>query len=165
MNKHYSLRQAYDTDASHISELALRSKAYWGYSDEFMRACVDELSYSSADILNTSNVFTVCESGNKPVGFYQLCVVLPGVIELEALFVEPEAIGKGIGKRLLNDAFAKASSLGFAKLSTQADPNAESFYLKAGGTLVGYRKSLSIPNRKLPMIEFDLSKWDHSNTL
>jgi len=33
-----------------LSNLAFRSKAHWGYSDEFMAACRDELTYSSEKI-------------------------------------------------------------------------------------------------------------------
>jgi len=43
------IRTASLGDAPLISSLATRSKAYWGYPDEFMQACQDELKVSDED--------------------------------------------------------------------------------------------------------------------
>lgn len=42
------IRPARDTELDALTALVLRSKAHWGYSDEFMRACAAELTVSPA---------------------------------------------------------------------------------------------------------------------
>jgi hypothetical protein len=39
-----SVLQASESDASLLTELALRSKSYWGYDPEFLEACRAELT-------------------------------------------------------------------------------------------------------------------------
>ncbi|ASJ57233.1 hypothetical protein BP422_29235 [Brevibacillus formosus] len=45
-----NIRRGKGLEASELSELAYRSKAYWGHSDEFMEACRDDLTLSPASI-------------------------------------------------------------------------------------------------------------------
>ena len=40
----WRIRQALPSEVEHLSELAFRSKSYWGYSDRFMQACLKELT-------------------------------------------------------------------------------------------------------------------------
>ena len=56
----------------------------------------------------------------------------------------------------------KARHLGDSKMIIQGDPNAERFYRSAGGTIIGTRKSVSIPNRELPIFCINLGKSDKS---
>ena len=134
----------------------MRSKAHWGYSDEFMSACREELTYSDAQIDSDNYEFYVCEAEGRIAGFYAL--ELPGSTdaELEALFVEPESIGQGFGRMLMEHAKARAAALGIKQLIIQGDPNAESFYEAAGGVGDGQRESSSIPGRFLPVFRIDL---------
>jgi len=44
------VRAARLDDASDLSALAWRSKAYWGYEQSFLNACRDELTYSDEQI-------------------------------------------------------------------------------------------------------------------
>ena len=74
-------------ESEFLSNLALRSKAYWGYSQEFIDACRRELSYSEEDIQN--NLFFVAEIDNSILGFYGLRRIFGIEMELEALFIEP----------------------------------------------------------------------------
>ena len=40
----WQIRQALPSEVEYLSELAFRSKSYWGYSDCFMQACLAELT-------------------------------------------------------------------------------------------------------------------------
>ena len=40
----WRIRQALPSEVKHLSELAFRSKSYWGYSDRFMQVCREELT-------------------------------------------------------------------------------------------------------------------------
>jgi len=38
----------------------------------------------------------------------------------------------------------------------ESDPHAKGFYRAAGGNLVGYKESVNMPGRKLPLFSIDL---------
>ena len=149
-----TIRKADHYEAEALTALALRSKAYWGYSQEFMAACRAELTYSQANICN--NHFFVAENGNSIVGFYGLVRLSTAEIELEAMFVEPAFIGQGLGRTLIEHAKKSAANLGAVNMIVQSDPHATSFYLAAGGTLTGQTTSGSISGRYLPTFTIQL---------
>jgi hypothetical protein len=72
---------------------------------------------------------------------------------LEDLFVEPDAIGTGVGAALFRHAVRRAASGGTTVLSIDADPNAAGFYVAMGAVRVGESPSASIPGRVLPRLE------------
>lgn len=151
------VRPARIEEARLLSDLALRSKAHWGYSSEFIEACRDELSYSERELSSGQMHFFVVESACSVVGFYALARLSGTEYELHALFVEPAFIGKGFGRILVEHAKAEASTMGATSLRIQGDPNAERFYRAAGGVLTGSKESGSIPGRFLPTFLVDLS--------
>ncbi len=148
------LRQARMEESAAISALARRSKAYWGYDDAFMDACAGELTYSAEDI-RTQPVI-IAELHGKLAGFFSLFRETPARIELDALFVDPPYIGRGIGRRLFCDAQSRARESGAGILFVQSDPNALPFYQAMGGHVAGEKPSLSIPDRMLPILEYQL---------
>lgn len=138
-------------DAAELSALALRSKGHWGYDDAFLEACRDELTCTPAD----------CASGDLFVGVCDSTIVGFGMVrgaggdgELEALFVDPPWIGRGVGSRLLAHALDVARARGIVRLRLDADPGAEQFYTRHGARRVGEVASGSIPGRLLPRLEF-----------
>jgi N-acetylglutamate synthase-like GNAT family acetyltransferase len=157
----HTIRAARAGEAGLLSELALRSKAHWGYSPEFIEACRAELSYREEQLQSKHMRFFVLERAEIVIGFYALALQSGQAAELEALFVEPRFIGKGFGRVLIEDAKSVAATLGATLLIIQGDPNAERFYLAAGGVLSGTRESGSIPGRFLPTFEISLT-GDHA---
>ncbi|MEM1255303.1 MAG: GNAT family N-acetyltransferase [Cyanobacteria bacterium P01_H01_bin.21] len=145
------IRAALPQDSQLLTALALRSKAYWGYSQEFMVACRQELSQSREKISTPKFHFFVCEIAETITGFYALEQLSPTKFELEALFVEPDWMGQGIGRLLMEHAKAKALCLGGQLLYIYADPNAAGFYQAMGGILTGTQESASVPGRFLPI--------------
>ena len=156
MSNESIVRAATAVEAVEISSLAMRSKAHWGYSDEFMSACREELTYSDAQIDSDNYEFYICEAEGRIAGFYALELLGTTDAELAALFVEPTSIGHGFGRTLIEHAKARAAALGIKQLIIQGDPNAESFYEAAGGVSDGQRESGSIPGRFLPIFRIDL---------
>ncbi len=150
----WQIRQALPSEVEYLSELAFRSKSYWGYSDQFMQACRQELTVDE-DYIENNPTFVIEDAGNT-VGFYSLERISASEVELSFLFVDPTFIGKGYGRRLMMHAQEEARHLGYSKMMIQGDPNAERFYRSAGGSVVGTRKSASIPNRELPIFCINL---------
>jgi GNAT superfamily N-acetyltransferase len=151
-----TLRPAREDESGALTELALRSKAHWGYDAAFLAACRDELAVASADI--EAGRVVVAEVDGTIAGFSTL-VGEPPVAEVEALFVEPERIGAGtgIGRALFLGLRATARSEGFTRLLIEAEPNAAGFYEHLGAKQIGERPSGSIPGRRLPLLELDLA--------
>ena len=145
-----TIRRALPTEAELLSALALRSKAHWGYAPEFMAACRAELTYGQDDLSSTQRHFWVLEKANRVLGFYAL-LGNSAHMELDALFVEPQHIGQGLGQQLVAHAITTATALGAGSLVIQGDPHTEPFYLKIGAVKTGSAPSASIPGRQLPM--------------
>src|ERR1700754_4401778 len=104
MRETESIRPARIDEARLLSDLALRSKAHWGYSPEFIERCRTELSYSEEQLLAEHMRFFVLESAQRVVGFYALERLSRTEIELEAMFIEPAFIGHGFGRLLIEHA-------------------------------------------------------------
>lgn len=146
------IRPARPEEAGALSNLAMRSKAHWGYSSEFMEACRDELTYTPEQII--AGGVWVLEDEGEVRGFYALTNISPNAIELEAMFVAPERIGSGYGRALMDHALAESRAAGhIERLVIQADPNASGFYESAGARRIGDRDSDSIAGRALPLYE------------
>jgi len=141
-----------------LSDLALRSKAHWGYSRSFLDACRSELTVDASRFGTDDYRCFVAVTGDSILGFYSLQAVAAGTYELDALFVEPEHIGKGVGRALIEHALRELSEAGGERLIIQGDPNATAFYVAAGARQVGTRESGSIPGRRLPLFEIDISR-------
>ncbi len=151
------IREALSQEADLLSCLALRSKAHWGYSQEFLDACRSELSVDASRVGSDDYQCFVAVDDDLVVGFYSLESVSPDIFELEALFVEPSRIGSGVGRSLIQHAVRRLSKCGARRLIIQGDPNATDFYIAAGARQVGIRESDSIPGRNLPLFEIEVA--------
>ena len=150
----FHLRDGRPEEARLLSELALRSKAHWGYDAAFLEACRRELTLASADVpLHRTRV---AEDAHGWIVGFATIVGVPPDGEIGAFFVEPERIGAGVGRVLWVDAVARARREGFARLRIDADPDAEGFYRRMGALRVGVAPSGSIPGRVLPRLVFGL---------
>ncbi|MGN0063985.1 MAG: GNAT family N-acetyltransferase [Nocardioides sp.] len=144
------IRPARADEHAAVSALALASKGHWGYSAEFLEACRVELTYDAETC--ASGRMWVAEADDALAGFV-LLEGEPPAGELAALFVDPAAIGTGVGGLLLRHALHEAAVRGFTRLSLDADPGAEAFYLHHGAVRTGESPSGSVPGRVLPRLE------------
>lgn len=154
----WTIRPARPEEAAALTDLALRSKAHWGYSAAFMTAVGAELTQNPADI--DRHPTFVAEHRAGLAGFYSLRPRSDGELELADLFVAPEWIGRGCGQALLAHARDQARALGHRTMVVQSDPYAEGFYVRAGGRVIGTEPSGSIPGRRLPLLRFELTAAD-----
>ncbi len=151
------IRRAIPDDAVLLSELALRSKGHWGYSQEFLESCRSELTVDARRIGSDDYHCFVAVQDDRVIGFYTAANVSKNTYELDALFVEPEHIGTGVGRSLLQHAIQSLSELGAEHLIIQGDPHAGDFYAAAGARQTGSRESESIPGRFLPVFKIDIA--------
>ena len=151
------LRPASVGEAEALSALALRSKAHWGYDEDFIDACREELTVRAADIGPHRLTVAVTETTNRILGFYGLVGTTDADAELSALFVEPDAMGAGVGRLLFDGAVDAARKAGLGQLRIEADPFAAAFYDHMGAVRTGSTPSHSIAGRELPLYTVDLS--------
>lgn len=152
----HTIRKAKPNDAAILSELAFRSKAYWGYAAEVMQSFWEELSVSPEKVQHQDFEYFVAEVDKTIAGFCALEKLSDKEYELEALFVDPSYMRNRIGAALLRKAKEVVQSYGGSSLIIQGDPNAVDFYEAHGAELVGKRESDSIPGRFLPLFEIHL---------
>ncbi len=149
------LRHARPDELAALTALARRSKAHWGYSEAFMDACREALTVEPQLLLDGEVVLAQGPEG--PLGFYALGWLDERDVELDLLFIEPAAIGQGIGRRLVEHAKQAARARGRRRMIVQGDPHAEGFYRAMGGERAGERASASIQDRMLPVFVIDLT--------
>jgi GNAT superfamily N-acetyltransferase len=145
------LRPATASDADALTALTRRSKAHWGYSAEFMAAIWNNLVISVAQIEADGCVVACTE--DVVLGYYRIGGPPPTGLLMD-LFVDPQAIGTGIGRALWEHATNAGRERGYQTLNLESDPNAEGFYLRMGARRVGEREVS--PNRLLPLMSADL---------
>jgi len=153
-----TFRLGKNSDSKILSDLALRSKAYWSYDKEFIDSCAEDLAISEERA--GGGFIIVAEKNNQVIGFYGFDQGLREK-EMTHLFVDPSFIGKGVGLQLWNHAVLFAKNHGLKEFKLIADPfAAEKFYFKVGCTQVGETDSSAKPGRKLPILIFkiDVSK-------
>lgn len=136
-----------------LSALCLKSKAVWGYDNDFMEACRGELTIDRLDLWSTS--IAVAEKDGKVVGVAQVKVV-GGEADLLKLFVEPTTLHGGVGRALFVWATDQATRRGANRLVIEADPDAVPFYRRMGAEDCGFAPSGSIAGRMLPRLVKEL---------
>jgi len=136
-------------DATRLTQIMRQSKAYWGYSAAQLKAWESELLISEAHIIDYI-VFKLI-IGGKVLGFYSLLPRDGQQIWMENLFIHPSLIGKGYGSSLLQHAVEESKKRGFQEMGLEADPNAVSFYLRKGFSVIGQTPT-SIPGRFMPLM-------------
>jgi len=150
-----TVRRARPDEADTLTILALRSKAHWGYDQEFIDACRTELTLTPGFVVKTP--VRVFVANCRLLGFYSL-VRWNSDVELGHFFVDPAVLRQGVGTRLWEDAVEQATSRGYQRLYVQSDPNAESFYLRLGAERIGDVPSAVRAGRMLPLLMFELAE-------
>ena len=148
-----NIRKATIDEAGYLSELSFRSKAYWGYSEAFMEACRKDLTILPEDIL--SSIIFVLEDDKVIKGFIGL-EIEDGSCLLSNLFIDPNEIGKGYGRRLWLHMLEVAKELNVHSILIHSDPYAEDFYLAMGARRIGEIESTVFEGRKLPLLEIPI---------
>lgn len=136
-------RPARPGEAAALTALVMRSKAYWGYGPEFLAACAPELRIREEELVLRR--IAVAENGRgEALGLASLedagghggdtegAEDTSRTVRLGLLFVDPPAVGRGLGRLLYQDAVRRAAELGFRRLLIDADPHAAGFYRAMG---------------------------------
>lgn len=146
----FTLRRAVAEDAAALTDIALKSKAYWGYDQAFMDACLDELTVTEAT-MRLGETWVAEDADGRIAGFFDLRAE-SGIAEVYDLFVSPDRIGSGLGRLLWDRLEERAAAMNVETIGIDADPHAVDFYRHMGAKVVGEIPSGSIPGRMLPRL-------------
>lgn len=145
------IRPARTDEAELLSDLARRSKAHWGYTQDQMAIFAGELTLTRAELSRVDAYVLETDAGVE--GFYTLRPAdrYDATAELEHLFVEPARLRRGVGRRLWEHALEHARARGYRAVVIQSDPHAEAFYAALGAEKLRDVPT-SIPGRTLPLM-------------
>ena len=150
----FQILPAMPAQAEILTHIALSAKAHWGYPERWMELWQPQLTFGPGYF--EENESWVAEIDQAPVGFYTLLEKDENAW-IENLWVSPEAMGKGVGRRLFLHALDRSRQRGFVNLRLEADPNAAGFYEKMGMKKIGERLSeVEGQPRILPVMEIRL---------
>ena len=130
-----TIRKAEPGEREALEALQRRASLMWEEHRDALLAHPDAIDLP-ADQIAAGHVF-VCEHHGEVAGFG---VVLPredGQAELDGLFVEPAAWGRGVGRRLIGEAERLAMSRVATTLHVIANARALGFYTACGFELDG----------------------------
>ncbi len=146
------VRRARPDEGERLREIAAAAKGSWGYD----RAQVDSwaVGLDLAPRALAAKEFYVGEVGGRVTAFAS--VRRDGdVCVLDDLWVDPDASGRGIGRRLFAHALERARELGAVRLEWEAEPNAVGFYENLGGRRIRESEPTSW-GRRLPVMAIDV---------
>ena len=149
-----SVLPARPQDAAELTRIAHAAKRHWGYPDDWMALWRDQLTITPQDIA-TDQTF-VALAGGQIFGF---CAVRQSedVASMEHFWVLPEAMGRGVGRALFEQAIGQATRRGATRLEVEADPHAVGFYRRMGCQPAGeHVYDLAGQPRHLPVLHLSL---------
>lgn len=119
-----------------------------------MSACVAELTFNADNLASMRMQLAEDETGH--VGFAAVSMIDETTATIEAMFIEPDRIGAGVGRLLFDWTVKTARGDGATVMMIEADPGAAAFYRHMGAVDAGEAPSGSIPGRMLPMLRLEL---------
>jgi GNAT superfamily N-acetyltransferase len=143
-----------------LSAIAQKAKAHWGYPASRLAQWRKLLTITPEFIAH--NETCIAAEDDRPVAFYALR--RDGAeMRLEHLWVLPNEMSRGLGRKLFEHAAARASALGADCLTIEADPHAEPFYLHLGAIRSGMVVSeIEGERREIPLLTFPLTSGGQS---
>ena len=131
-----ALRPARLDECATLDDICFRSKAYWGYDADFMESVRDQIRVDPEAVL-AGRVWVAVDSDDHACGVIEIDLMDDATADLTLLFVDPDHMRKGLGRRLYAKALDLARDLGARHLVIDSDPQAAAFYASMGAARTG----------------------------
>jgi N-acetylglutamate synthase-like GNAT family acetyltransferase len=125
-----TIRLAQVTEREALERLQRRSSMHEPMYRAQLAAHPDAIELPAEQI--TAGLVRVAEQNGVIVGFAVLLERYADACELDGLFVEPERLRAGVGRRLVEDAKRIARERGATRVDVVANPQAVAFYEAVG---------------------------------
>lgn len=122
-------------EAEALTGMVRNSMAYDGTYRVMVANQTVDRAYIEANLVRVAR-----GPGGTALGFYSMLVPGcggPGEAELDFMFVDNDAQGRGIGRALFDDLRARAAERAVTRLHIVSHPPSESFYRRCGAYPVG----------------------------
>lgn len=129
------IRHARVAERGHLEELQRRASLDGPLYREQLTDHPDAIELPEEQIM--AGLVRVAEQDGTVVGFAVLLEPVDGSCELDGLFVEPDVMGTGVGRLLIEDATRIAAQGGARRIEVVANPQAAAFYERVGFSVVG----------------------------
>jgi GNAT superfamily N-acetyltransferase len=129
-----AIRRARAKDGEALTTIAHQAKRYWKYPEPWIDEWKDLLTLTPS-FIRSHSVYLAME-GPVPIGFYTLSGKGARLV-LEHLWVVPDRIGRGVGRRLFKHARMIALRRKATIIVIESDPNAAGFYERMGARQTG----------------------------
>lgn len=149
----FTFRKAVPADADILTDIAMRAKAHWGYTQDLLDLWAEDLRISPESC--RTNCIWVVEAAGEIAGFGEILLRDDYAI-LDDLWIDPRFMGQGLGKALFRHLCQIAFEADALRVTLESDPFARPFYEHMGARVVGKIQSSSVPGRSLPLMEIDL---------
>ena len=150
------IRRATPDESETLTALAHAAKRHWNYPASWLESWKPDLTLTP-EFISSNEVF-VAIVDDAIAGCCAL-VVSDDLAELEHMWINPEQMGKGIGRALFEHTSRRAGQLGFKEMELSADPNAEPFYERMGAKRIGEIPADMFGHpRVLPRMRVDLNQ-------
>ena len=144
------LRPAVVSERAALEALQRRSSMHQPLYRAQLAAHPDAIELPEHQI--TAGRVRVAERAGALAGFAVLLERSGDACELDGLFVEPEQMRRGVGRRLVADAVRMARSEGATRVDVVANPQAADFYAAVGFTRTGEAQTRFGPAPRLSLV-------------
>jgi N-acetylglutamate synthase-like GNAT family acetyltransferase len=149
------IRRATPAEADTLTAIAHAAKRHWNYPEKWIEEWSVDLTITP-DFIANNEVYVAVVEGN--IAGCCALVVGDSLAELEHMWIDPQQMGKGVGRALFKYTKQRAQELGLIELELSADPNAEGFYLRMGAKRIGgIQADMDGQPRVLPRMTVNLS--------
>lgn len=121
------IRDALPAESVALAELQLRASSVWE-SDRALLAAHPDLIQPPEEAAAAGRVRVAVDGAGRLLGFCTVTVTSEA-LEIDDLFVEPDAMGHGVGRSLVDDAISRA---GPREVEATVNTNALGFYERLG---------------------------------
>ena len=135
-----------------LSEITFDGKAFWGFSEATLNTWKQELTINEKYILENETYILLIN--DQIVGYYSFIKLSETLWKLDNLFLFQKFIGKGYGKLMIEDFLERCKNSRIKSIILDAEPKAETFYLKFGFQTYDLKES-KIIGRFLPKMRLD----------
>jgi len=131
-----SIRDARPDEALSLEALQRRSSDVWEEYRAQLAANPEAIEPPQRAIAD-GRVRVAVDALGRLLGFSVVLPIRGGRCELDDLFVEPDSMGRGVGRLLVTDVAERAAAAGASHVEGIANPNALGFYERLGFEITG----------------------------
>jgi len=145
------IRIAEPHEADTLTEIAIQAKSYWDYTPEQIKSWRIFLTFTPEYVVE--NQVWVAILDEQIIGVVAVEHTDDEIV-LEHLWVSPDVIGKGVGRKLFTHVTEHEP-----EFVLTSDPNADAFYIKMGAVKIGEVES-TMQGRMLTKFHYSKASSD-----